>query len=187
MQGEWGESAYSSVRRRLLNRKTKAVGKLAAVPKGGGGGGGLNVTWRRGAHFQESPQGKNCISIPCVRIFRLQNNRKTIAYCFWKQFSNTHFWISDQFSGIYAENDTRKNDTFLIVLDVSAHPGCRIFSFKYRTAINKGNAEQTMPSTERLPLINAPFNKRWLLRYSFAELSSGGWANPLMFFVNNFC
>ena len=44
LQGEWGESTYSSVRRRLLNWKTKAVGKLAAVPEeeGGGGGGG---TW----------------------------------------------------------------------------------------------------------------------------------------------
>ena len=87
------------------------------------GGGHLNVTWRGGAHFFENLHNlfkeKTCISMPCFRIFRLQNNRennnKTIAYC---SLTNNHnlfrtFWsIFIPCSGILAENWYVENGMF---------------------------------------------------------------------------
>ena len=73
------------------------------------GGGALECNLTGGAHFlriSTTRLGKNCTSIPCFGIFRLQNSRETIAFC-----SSTHnqnpfrnfWWIFIPGSGIYAE------------------------------------------------------------------------------------
>ena len=66
--------------------------------------GHLNVTWRGGAHFLRISTtflGKNCISIPCFGIIRLEifpeNNRENNSLFFFEQIVMTCLGIFDQF------------------------------------------------------------------------------------------
>ena len=68
----------------LLLEQVKHISAASFLP-GGGGGGALecNLTGRCPffKNFHNPFRKKNCISIPCFGIFRLQNNKKTIDYC----------------------------------------------------------------------------------------------------------
>ena len=70
----------------------------------------------------ESPQsvwGKNCISIPCFRIIRLENNMETMAYCSW---TNIHDLFRNFYQFLYPVQEFRlkidilKNGTSRICL-----------------------------------------------------------------------